>query len=56
MDLLIKNIKGLVQVRDVPPQKVCGSEMAELPVTGNAWLFANDGKIVEYGLMEDLAG
>ena len=56
MDLLIKNIKGLVQVRDAPPQKVCGSEMAELPVTGNAWLFANDGKIVEYGLMEDLAG
>ena len=56
MDLLIKNIKGLVQVRDAPPQKVCGSEMAELPITGNAWLFANDGKIVEYGLMEDLAG
>ena len=56
MDLLIKNIKGLVQVRDAPPQKVCGSEMAELPITGNAWLFANDGTIVEYGLMEDLAG
>lgn len=54
MDLLIKNIKGLVQVRDRPPKKVCGSEMAELPVTGNAWLFANNGKIVEYGLMEDL--
>ena len=54
MDLLIKNIKGLVQVRDRPPKKVCGSEMAELPITGNAWLFANNGKIVEYGLMEDL--
>ena len=54
MDLLIKNIKGLVQVRDRPPKKVCGSEMAELPVTGNAWLIANNGKIVEYGLMEDL--
>lgn len=54
MDLLIKNIKGLVQVRDTPPKKVCGAEMAELPITGNAWLFANNGKIVEYGLMEDL--
>lgn len=56
MDLLIKNIKGLVQVRDSPPQKVCGSEMAELPVIENAWLIASNGKIMKYGRMEDFTG
>ncbi len=56
MDLLIKNIKGLVQVRDSPPQKVCGSEMAELPVIENAWLIASNGKIMKYGRMENFTG
>jgi len=54
--LLIKNIKGLVQVREETPELLRGKALAELPVLENAWLAAEDGVIVGYGLMEDWGG
>ncbi len=54
--LLIKNIKGLVQVREETPDLLRGKALAELPVLENAWLAAEDGVIVGYGLMEDWGG
>ena len=54
MNMLIKNIKGLVQVRDTSPKWVAGSDMEELPLLENAYLKIDDGKIADYGLMTDL--
>ena len=55
MSILIKNIKGLVQVRDKSPQWIAGKDMAELPVLENAYLKIEKDKIVDYGLMGDLS-
>jgi imidazolonepropionase len=52
--LLIKNIKCLVQTEEVPKLKKCGSEMAELSVISDAYLFINEGVIVDFGRMMDL--
>jgi imidazolonepropionase len=53
-DLLIKNIRGLVQVRDPGIARVSGQEMAILPVLDNAFLCIKDGLILDYGNMSDL--
>jgi imidazolonepropionase len=51
-DILIRNIKGLVQVRQ-PHQKILqGNEMAELPVLPNAFLALHNGVIADFGLMD----
>jgi len=55
-DLLIKNIKGLVQVREKNIRKVSGNEMAQLPVLANAWLLIRDGIIHDFGEMTDVPG
>lgn len=54
MDILIKNIKGLVQVRDISPKWVAGNDMAELPILEKAYLKIDSGIIFDYGLMSDL--
>ncbi len=54
MKLLFKNIKQLVQVREETIKPLKGSEMKELPVIENAWLLVEDGKIADFGKMEDL--
>lgn len=54
MDLLIKNIKGLVQVRENNPEKVKGIEMADLPVIKNAYLIIDKGKISGFGEMTSI--
>ncbi len=54
-DLLITNIKGLVQVRDETPTAISGAAMANLPVLSNAFLAIKDEFIVAYGEMKDLA-
>ena len=41
-DLLIRNIKGLVQVRDQTPDAIRGQAMAELPILTNAFLAIKD--------------
>jgi imidazolonepropionase len=51
-DILIRNIKGLVQVRE-PLQKILrGNEMAELPVLPNAFLALYNGVIADFGPMD----
>jgi len=55
MDLLIRNIKGLVQVRDTPLQQVKGVQMSELPILEEAFLLIKNGTIADYGLMRDCA-
>lgn len=54
--VLIKNIKGLVQVRETPKEPLKGKGMAELPVLENAFLAIEDGRIVAYGSMKDWGG
>lgn len=52
--ILIENIKCLVQTEDVTRIKVCGKEMAELNTLTDAYLYLNDGLILDFGRMNDL--
>ncbi|SDR67221.1 imidazolonepropionase [Christiangramia echinicola] len=54
MNLLITNIKELLQVREPNILKVSGSEMKELPTIKNAWLLIEGNKIADYGSMENI--
>jgi len=54
MNILIKNIKELVQVERNPKLKVCGKEMAELSTIANAYLWIKEGSIAEFGEMKEL--
>ena len=54
--LLIKNIKGLVQVGENIPKVKKGLEMKNVPILENAFLALEDGEVVAYGLMEDWEG
>ncbi len=54
MSLLLTNIKELLQVRDQNILKVTGSEMKKLPGIKNAWLLIENGKISDYGAMENI--
>lgn len=54
MNILIKNIKGLVQVRENQNSRIAGEEMAELPVLNGAFLYIKDGLIEDYGEMGSL--
>jgi len=53
-EILILNIKGLVQVRHSTPSFLAGSAQAELPVLPDAYLLIKDGLIEDYGSMSDL--
>jgi imidazolonepropionase len=52
--LLIKNIKSLVQVEEVPKIKVCGRNMSEIQSIDNAYLYIVDGLINDFGKMDVL--
>ena len=54
MGLLIRNIKGLVQVEDDPKIMVCGKDMAVLNIITDAYLFLENGLISDFGIMSDL--
>lgn len=54
--ILIKNIKGLVQVGEDLPKIRKGKEMQNLPILENAFLALEDGEVVGYGLMNDWEG
>ncbi|MEJ7646611.1 MAG: imidazolonepropionase [Chryseolinea sp.] len=56
MDILIKNIKGLVQVREHPTTVLAGAAMGQLPVISNAYLHIKEGVIADYGAMEVVPG
>ena len=53
-ELLIFNIKGLIQVRESTPKFLAGVEMANLPVIENAFLVMQGGKISGFGKMTEL--
>jgi len=50
--LLIKNIKQLVQVRHVSPLLLKGAAMQELPILENAWLHIVNDTIAAFGEMD----
>ena len=54
MKTLFKNIQELLQVREPGVELLRGAEMKELPTIKNAWLLVEDGKIADFGKMEDL--
>ena len=51
MDLLIKNIKSLVQVEDIPQKLVAGKRMSEISTISDAWLLLSGGLIKDFGKM-----
>ncbi len=53
-DLLIVNIKGLVQVRKSTPHFLAGLEMSQLPIVENAFLRIDGEKITAFGKMTEL--
>ena len=53
-DLLILNIRGLVQVRHLTTSFLAGNAQAELPILPDAFLLIKDGLIADYGSMGDL--
>src|SRR6185436_13419271 len=55
MSLLFKNIKSLVGVRRSETKVLKGDELKNLPAINDAWLYAEDGKIMEFGAMEDFS-
>lgn len=50
-EVLITDIKGLVQVRDSTPSFVSGKDQSSLPILQDAFLLLRDGLIADYGLM-----
>ena len=54
--LLLKNIKSLISIYDHPPERLSGKEMQQLPVLNNAWLACEDGRIADYGSMDEFPG
>jgi len=53
-DLLIKNIKCLVQTEIDPVLKVCGSTMSQISTIPDSFLYICDGLIADFGTMKDL--
>ncbi|WNM18419.1 imidazolonepropionase [Flavobacterium capsici] len=53
MQLLITNIKELLQVRETNIEKVSGKEMATLPTIKNAFLLIENDYIINFGEMND---
>jgi len=51
MAIIIKNIKGLVNVSQGMPPYRKGSDMMNLPILDNAWLVVNDKEIEDFGEM-----
>jgi len=54
MKILISNIRELVQTAKLPKLKVSGKEMAKVDSVKSAFLFIEDGKIADFGRMEDI--
>jgi len=56
MGLLIRNIKGLVQVEDDPRPKVSGKDMSAFNYISDAFLYLEKGRITDFGSMSHLPG
>jgi imidazolonepropionase len=53
-DILITNIKELVQIREQALSFVAGKDMTELPVLQNSFIALKDGVIASFGSMNEL--
>ena len=53
MNVLFKNIKELIQVRETSIDFLSGKEMNVLPTLKNAFLLVENGLIADFGFMED---
>ena len=53
MNVLFKNIKELIQVRETSIDFLSGKEMNVLPTLKNAFLLVKNGLISDFGLMKD---
>ncbi len=53
MNVLFKNIKELIQVRETSTNFLSGKEMSILPTIKNAFLLVENGIISDYGIMEN---
>jgi imidazolonepropionase len=53
MNVLFKNIKELIQVRETSIDFLSGKEMSVLPTLKNAFLLVREGLIADFGLMEN---
>ena len=53
MKVLFKNIKELLQIREASVEFVAGEAMKELPAIQNAYLLIEDGKIADFGGMDE---
>jgi imidazolonepropionase len=54
MSILIKNIKSLVNVMDQPGPWVAGPDMSELNTLEDAYLLMENGKISDFGKMDNI--
>lgn len=54
--LLITNIGSLIGVHQTETIVLRGQQMQELPVLENAWVLCEDGKIADFGKMDQLPG
>jgi len=54
MMILIRDIRGLVQVEDVPKDRACGKDMSVLNSITDAYLLIDSGIIKDFGAMSDL--
>ena len=53
MNVLFKNIKELIQIRETSIDFLSGKEMNVLPTLKNAFLLVREGLIADFGLMEN---
>jgi imidazolonepropionase len=53
MNILIKNIKSLIQVEETPIKWLAGKDMSFLNTLDNGWLLISDGRIKDFGVMDD---
>lgn len=54
--ILIKNIKGLAGIQEESQSPLRGNELANLQMLENAYLAIENGRIADFGSMEELAG
>lgn len=53
MGVLLRNIKGLAGIRESGQQWVAGKDMAEFPQINDGWLLMDEGRITNFGAMEN---
>ncbi|MDH5599370.1 MAG: imidazolonepropionase, partial [Cyclobacteriaceae bacterium] len=53
MNVIVKNIKGVVQYRKTPVNRLYGKDMSDLPIKEDAFILVRKGKIARIGKMSE---